>query len=93
MQNNEKICPNIKLHYQTIQGRKKRACNNKAIKNKVDRHFDDRPSLEACVSDLTFVKVGNDWNYICSIIDLHNREIIGFSVGKKKSAQLVKEAI
>lgn len=42
---------------------------------------------------MTFVKVGNDWNYICSIIDLHNREIIGFSVGKKKSAQLVKEAI
>ena len=94
-----KICRIMKKHalissYTVKQYKVKRnTCNNKEIKNKVDRHFDDRPSLEACVSDLTYVKVGNEWNYICSIIDLHNREIIGYSVGKKKSAQLVKEAI
>lgn len=45
----------------------------KILKSKVARHFDDRLSLEACISDLNYVKVGNDWNYICSIIDLHNR--------------------
>lgn len=62
----------------------KTTCNNKAIRNKVDRHFNNRESLEACVSDLTYVRVGNSWNYICAIIDLNNREIIGYSVGKKK---------
>lgn len=71
----------------------KSKCNNKKIANKVDRNFDDRPSLEACVSDLTYVRVGNNWNYICAIIDLHNREIIGYAAGKNKSADLVKEAI
>ena len=94
-----KICRIMKKHalvssYTVKQYKvEKNTCNNKKVTNKIDRHFDDRPSLEACVSDLTYVKVGNDWNYICSIIDLHNREIIGYSVGKKKSAELVKEAI
>lgn len=54
------------------------------FKKQIARHFDDRPSLEACISDLTYVKVGNDWNYICSIIDLHNREIIESSEEKRK---------
>lgn len=57
----------------------------KILKSKVARHFDDRPSLEACISDLNYVKVGNDWNYICSIIDLHNREVIESSEEKRKA--------
>ena len=94
-----KICRIMKKHalissYTVKQYKvEKSTCNNKQIKNKIDRHFDNRPSLQACVSDLTYVKVGNSWNYICAIIDLHNREIIGYSAGKNKSAELVKEAI
>ncbi|MEG0764376.1 MAG: IS3 family transposase, partial [Oscillospiraceae bacterium] len=30
---------------------------------------------------------------LCAVIDLHNREIIGYSAGKNKTAELVKEAI
>lgn len=37
--------------------------------------------------------MGNNWNYIGAIIDLHNREIIECAVGKNKRADLVKEAI
>lgn len=94
-----KICRIMKKHalvssYTVKQYKvEKTTCNNKKIENKIDRRFDNRSSLEACVSDLTYVKVGNSWNYICAIIDLHNREIIGYSAGKKKSAHLVKEAI
>lgn len=32
------------------------------------------------------------WNYICVLIDLFNREIIGFSTGPNKIANLVKQA-
>lgn len=32
------------------------------------------------------------WNYICVLIDLFNREIIGFSTGLNKIANLVKQA-
>lgn len=68
-------------------------CNEKKIANKIDRKFDKRDKLEAVVSDLTYVKVAGKWNYICTIIDLSNREIIGYAAGEKKDANLVKEAI
>ena len=51
----------------------------------------DEP-LEAVVSDLTYVRVGQKWNYICILIDLFNREIIGYSAGEHKDAQLVSRA-
>ncbi|MEG0997471.1 MAG: DDE-type integrase/transposase/recombinase [Clostridiales bacterium] len=39
------------------------------------------------------MRINNSWNYLCAIIDLYNREIIGYSVGKNKTAESVKEAI
>ena len=80
-----KICRIMKKHalvssYTVKQYKvEKNKCNNKKIANKVDRNFDDRLSLETCVSDLTYVRVGNNWIYICAIIDLHNREIMGYA--------------
>lgn len=44
------------------------------------------------VSDLTYVRVGMSWNYICVLIDLFNREIIGYSAGRNKDASLVTKA-
>ncbi|SES42404.1 Integrase core domain-containing protein [Psychrobacillus sp. OK032] len=48
--------------------------------------------MSVLVSDLTYVKVGNRWNYICFLIDLYNREIVGYSIGEKKDAALVQRA-
>lgn len=33
-----------------------------------------------------------NWNYICVLIDLFNREIIGYSAGRNKDASLVTKA-
>ncbi|TCO68098.1 IS3 family transposase [Marinisporobacter balticus] len=44
------------------------------------------------VSDLTYVSVGTNWHYICILIDLFNREIIGYSAGRNKDASLVAKA-
>lgn len=44
------------------------------------------------VSDLTYVRVNNAWNYVCLITDLSNREIIGWSVGQNKTSELVYQA-
>ncbi len=41
---------------------------------------------------MTFYRVANKWNYICLLIDLFNREIIGYSVGANKDAPLVYRA-
>jgi len=67
-------------------------CNSAKIANVIDRKFDPGLTKNIIVSDLTYVKVASKWNYICIIVDLYNREIIGFSVGKQKNADLVQRA-
>ena len=67
--------------------------NQKKIANHLDRKFTQTKPLSAVVTDLTYVRVGTNWAYICLMIDLFNREIIGHSCGNKKDAQLVKRAI
>lgn len=64
-------------------------CNEELTSNIVDRQFNKHTHLNVVVSDLTYVRVGMSWQYVCVLIDLFNREIIGYSVGQKKDAQLV----
>ncbi|HAP9963632.1 TPA: IS3-like element ISEfa8 family transposase, partial [Enterococcus faecium] len=66
--------------------------NEAKTANVLDRTFTQEQPLEAIVTDLTYVRVGKKWHYICLILDLFNREIIGYSCGEKKDASLVKEA-
>ena len=49
--------------------------------------------LEILVSDLTYVRVNSKWNYICLFVDIFNRQIVGYSVGRKKNAELVYKAL
>lgn len=67
-------------------------CNESKVENVVDRNFNDRDPLGVVVSDLTYVRVAGEWNYISVLIDLFNREIIGYSSGKNKDAKLVLQA-
>lgn len=67
-------------------------CNDDIVENVVNREFSNRDDLEIVVSDLTYVNVAGKWNYICLLINLFNRERIGYSVGSKKDASLVYEA-
>ena len=70
----------------------KATCNNEKVANLVNREFDNRSLREVIVSDLTYVNVAGLWNYICILIDLHNREIVGYAAGKNKDANLVYKA-
>ncbi len=67
-------------------------CNKSKIANLVNRKFNDQQHLNVVVSDLTYVRVGKSWNYICILVDLFNREIIGYSAGRNKDATLVAKA-
>lgn len=67
-------------------------CNESRVQNIVNRDFSGQPQYNVVVSDLTYVRVGNSWNYIYVLVDLFNREIIGYSAGKNKDAALVEKA-
>ncbi len=66
--------------------------NGDLITNEVKREFSNRDQSEVVISDLTYVRVSGKWNYVCVLIDLFNREIIGYSAGPKKDAMLVYQA-
>lgn len=70
----------------------KSTCNEELVENVVNREFGNQDHLNVVVSDLTYVRVGSNWHYICVLIDLFNREIIGYSAGRNKDAELVKAA-
>ncbi len=70
----------------------KTACNEAATTNVLDREFDQAEAKRFVVSDLTYVKVQHRWHYVCVLIDLFNREIIGHSAGPHKDAALVSRA-
>lgn len=58
----------------------------------LDREFNQDQELKVVVSDLTYVRVDQKWHYICILVDLYNREIIGYSAGPNKTAALVQRA-
>ncbi len=66
--------------------------NEDPIGNLLDRDFDIDEAMSVLVSDLTYVRVGKQWNYVCLLLDLYNREIVGYSAGKHKDAALVQRA-
>lgn len=68
------------------------SCNEAPIENELNRNFDGQLMHSVVVSDLTYVRVKQRWHYICILIDLFNREIIGYSAGAHKNADLVYKA-
>jgi putative transposase len=64
--------------------------NEESVRNVLNREFQVDKEMTVLVSDLTYVKVGKDWNYVCFLLDLYNREIVGYSAGKRKDAALVQ---
>ena len=48
----------------------KQTCNEDKIGNKLNRQFYNQEPYAVVISDLTFVRVKNKWNYICLLVDL-----------------------
>lgn len=67
-------------------------CNESKVANELNREFNPESPCAVVVGGLTYVRVDKRWNYICLLIDLFNREIIGYSTGANKDAPLVHKA-
>lgn len=48
--------------------------------NLLNREFNVKELGKVWVSDITYVKVKNNWNYLTTIMDLSDRKIIGYSI-------------
>ena len=59
------------------------------LANLLDRGSDGYAPHTHPASDLTYVRVGGDWAYVCLLVDLANRGIAGHSAGRTRDASLV----
>ena len=57
--------------------------------NLVQRNFKTAKPNEIWVSDITAFKIKSKWQYLCVIIDLYSRKVVGFHISKKSSTQLL----
>lgn len=48
--------------------------------NKLNRDFYSAVLGEKWVSDITYIRVNDDWNYLTTIIDLADRKVVGWSL-------------
>lgn len=71
----------------------KATVNESETQNHLQRKFTQDEPFAVVVSDLTYVRVAGRWNYVCLFVDLFNREIIGYSCGARKTADLVYKAV
>ena len=49
-------------------------------KNLVERDFSATHPNQIWISDITYFKVNNYWVYLCIILDLFSRKIVGYRV-------------
>lgn len=43
--------------------------------------------------DITYIKTQSGWVYLAAVIDLFNREVVGYSLSKKPNSELTKRAM
>jgi len=55
--------------------------------NKLNRGFTSSNLGEKWVSDITYIRVNNDWNYLTTVMDLADRKIIGWSLSEDMTTE------
>jgi len=80
-----------------VKNRKRKPQSNKHVNNSeavnlLQGRFDGWKRNEVVLCDLTYIKIGGKWHYMCPLLELSRRTIIGHSVGKEKTSVLVRDA-
>ena len=55
--------------------------------NELNREFSSLKLGEKWVSDITYIRVNDDWNYLTTIIDLADRKIVGWTLSEDMTTE------
>jgi len=63
------------------------------VSNALDRDFSASAVNEKWVTDVTFIPTDEGWLYLASMIDLYNREVVGWSMSDSNDTDLTLKAL
>lgn len=66
---------------------------NAVAANELDREFTATAVNEKWVTDVTFIPTDEGWLYLASMIDLYNREVVGWAMGESNDTALTLNAL
>jgi putative transposase len=61
--------------------------------NLLKRTFEVPAANRVWVSDLTYIPTAEGWLYLCTILDLYSRKVVGWSMGSQMTSELVVQAL
>lgn len=81
------------LGLRSVLSKKFRVCTTDSnhtftlAENVLNRSFTSKQLGEKWVSDITYIKVGNQWNYLTTVLDLADRKIVSWALTQDMSAE------
>ena len=57
------------------------------------RNFTAEQPGQRLVGDITYLRTGEGWLYLATVIDLYNREVVGWSMAEHMRVELVSDAL
>ena len=63
------------------------------IRNHLDRDFAASEANTKWVTDITYVRTGESWLYLCVVVDLYSGIVVGWSMSSRQERQLVVQAV
>lgn len=67
--------------------------NNRIAPDLVQRNFLVSKANSVWVSDVTYLRTAKGWIYLCVILDLYSRKVIGWKVSEKNDSNLITSCI
>jgi len=61
--------------------------------NLLNRNFDVSKPNKVWASDITYIPTAEGWLYLAVVIDLYSRKVVGWSINKRMTRQLVIDTL
>jgi len=71
----------------------KRKQGDQVAVNLLNQNFNPVAPNEVWAGDITYLKTGEGWMYLAIVMDLYSRRIVGWSISKRMTADLICKAI
>lgn len=71
----------------------KRKPGDKAADNLLNQNFNPVAPNQVWAGDITYLKTGEGWMYLAIVMDLYSRRIVGWSISKRMTTDLISKAM